>query len=822
MSRKTENDSIKPGSESAAMLDNLVECVVYMDLEMKVLWVNRPVCEHLGLSREDIIGRACHLLWHDKNEPCENCAVRDAMHSGRPTNMEKQSKDGRSWLVRGYPYFDEQGRIIGGIEVTLEITQRRLVEEALQTEQAYLSQFLENSPEAVVLLSNDSHVLRINNTFTSLFGYTQAEVQGKSIDDLIAPTGLREEADQLTQQAARGEYFYRESTRRRKDDSPVDVAITGAPIVINDKQVAFYGLYRDIGERRRKERLLEALNRTSLDMEKALSHEQIFEAVAVNFRALGFHCIVFTIDDRQTALRIRFSTYPPRLFAAAEKLLGLQRETFSIPLDAAGLFHDVITRRQAMHTGEPEALIHCLLPRGLKNFARRLARLFNAPSSISAPLLEEDRTVGLLSVQSNDLVPEDIPTITAFANQLSANWRKARLMKDLEENLSEMKAMQAQLLQAQKMEAVGRLAGGVAHDFNNLLTVITGYSALLRENLSPESPLQEEVREIDQAAQKAALLTRQLLAFSRKQIMKPEILDLNQVIGEIREMLQRMIGEDIELTVEAAPNLWPVAADPGQIEQVIMNLAVNARDAMPAGGKLTAVTENFQPSPAFLELHPEVTPGCYVRLAIIDTGSGIASAALPHLFEPFFTTKERGKGTGLGLSMAYGIIKQSRGYIYAEGQPGRGAVFAVYLPKSEASPRETVPGKEEETRLSGDEAILLVEDEETVRSFTRTVLEREGYRVLDAADGAEALRVIAEVPEGIDLLVTDVVMPRMSGRVLAERITAKLPGLGVIFLSGYAEKEVAHHGVLESNINFLAKPYSKDSLLRKVREVLDR
>jgi PAS domain S-box-containing protein len=812
----------QPGSESAAMLDNLVEYVVYLDLKLNVLWANRPVCEYLGLSRREIIGRSCHLLWHDRGDPCGSCAVREAMAGGKPTTLEKKTPDGRSWVVRGYPHFDEQGRTIGGIEVTLEITQRRQVEAALETEQAYLTQFLENSPEAVVLLSNDSHVLRINNTFTSLFGYTQEEVQGRSIDDLVAPANLRGEADQLTRKAARGEYFFRESVRRCKDGSLVDVAISGAPIVIDDKQVAFYGLYRDIGERRRKERLLMTLNRASLAMEKALSREQIFQAVAGEFRGLGFHCIVFTMDERQAALRIGFSTYPTALFTAAEKLLGLSWASFSIPLESAGPFREVILEKRTILTTDPDALIPSLLPAHLQNLAVRLAQLFHAPRSISAPLVEEDRPVGLLSVQSNDLGPEDIPAITAFAHQLTANWRKARLMQELEKSLSEMKAMQAQLLQAQKMEAVGRLAGGVAHDFNNLLTVITGYSALLRENMSPENPLREEVREIEQAAQKAALLTRQLLAFSRKQILNPEILDLNQVIREIREMLQRLIGEDIELATELAEDLWTVEADPGQIEQVIMNLAVNARDAMPGGGKLTAVTRNFTPPADFLELHPEVAPAPYVRLSIIDTGSGIAPEAMSHLFEPFFTTKERGKGTGLGLSMAYGIVKQSRGYIYAESEPGGGAVFSIYLPQCESALPLSAPGPEEKTCLSGAESILLVEDEDTVRSFTRTVLQRQGYRVLEAGDGREALRIAAEAADDIDLLITDVVMPRMSGQELAESIRETIPELTVIFLSGYAEDAVVHHGVLKDNINFLPKPYSKDDLLKKIREVLDR
>jgi two-component system cell cycle sensor histidine kinase/response regulator CckA len=380
--------------------------------------------------------------------------------------------------------------------------------------------------------------------------------------------------------------------------------------------------------------------------------------------------------------------------------------------------------------------------------------------------------------------------------------------------------LEEQFRQAQKMEAVGRLAGGVAHDFNNLLTVITSYSALMLEDLEPTDPRREDLNEILRAATGAAGLTRQLLAFSRQQVLEPRILDLNDVVGAAGKMLQRLIGEDVELVTVLAPDLGWVKADPGQIEQVIMNLAVNARDAMPDGGKLTIETSNTELDESYVRQHPPVSPGAYVQLSVSDTGIGMDEATRARLFEPFFTTKEKGRGTGLGLATVYGIVKQSAGSIWVYSEPGHGTVFKIYLPRVHEGPVAAQPAVPPEVR--GSETVVVAEDAEGVRAVVQTVLRRNGYTVLPAPDGQTALDLVATHPEPIHLLITDVIMPGMSGRQLADRLREIRPGLKVLFVSGYTDDAIIRHGMLEPGIAFLQKPFTPESLSRKVREVLDQ
>jgi CheY-like chemotaxis protein len=370
------------------------------------------------------------------------------------------------------------------------------------------------------------------------------------------------------------------------------------------------------------------------------------------------------------------------------------------------------------------------------------------------------------------------------------------------------------------LEAVGRLAGGVAHDFNNLLTAIKGNAGLLLADLPSGSPLREDVEEIDRAAQRASDLTRQLLAFSRRQVLQPRVVDLNAVIGETRRMLRRLIEEDVEIVVDLAPSVGPVKADPGQVEQVVLNLAVNARDAMPGGGRLTISTSDATVPPEPREGWPYFVPaGEYVRLDVADTGVGMEPQVLAHLFEPFFTTKPAGKGTGLGLSTVYGIVKQSGGYVWADTEPERGSRFVVLLPRV-VDDQGRAAGAEEAAPLPGRGAtVLLVEDEDSVRSLTRRVLQRAGYRVLEAEDGERALSVAQAHEGGIDLLLTDVVMPGGGGRRLAERMAALRPSTRVLYMSGYPGDAMAEHG-LEAGVDLLPKPFTPESLLRRVADAL--
>jgi signal transduction histidine kinase len=379
-----------------------------------------------------------------------------------------------------------------------------------------------------------------------------------------------------------------------------------------------------------------------------------------------------------------------------------------------------------------------------------------------------------------------------------------------------------QLLQSQKLEAVGRLAGGISHDFNNLLTVILGYSDIMKRNLQEGHPLRRNVVEIVRASERAASLTRQLLAFSRKQVMQPKVFDLNTIVTDLEKMLRRMIGEDVELRVSLQDELDHIKADPVQLEQVIMNLVVNARDAMPRGGKLSIETSNVYLDEAYAREHVSVVPGDYVMLAISDTGCGMKEETRLHIFEPFFTTKEQGKGTGLGLSTVYGIVRQSGGNIWVYSEEGRGTTFKVYFPRVTAHAEEykRISGGLDSPR--GSETILLVEDAELVRNLARQVLEGAGYRVLEAASAEAAIDLCGQINgDKIDLLLTDVVMPGMSGNEMSRVLLAKQPDMPVLYMSGYTDDAIVQHGVLEAGINFLQKPFTPGALALKVREVLD-
>jgi signal transduction histidine kinase len=388
-------------------------------------------------------------------------------------------------------------------------------------------------------------------------------------------------------------------------------------------------------------------------------------------------------------------------------------------------------------------------------------------------------------------------------------------------DITERKQLEEQFHQAQKMEAVGRLAGGVAHDFNNLLTAILGCADLVLETLTAAAPEREEIEEIRKAALRAADLTRQLLAFSRQQVIAPTVLNPNEVVADMDKLLRRLLGEDVELRTVLASDLATVKADPNQLEQVLLNLAVNARDAMPNGGKLTIETQNLELDQEYVRGHLSAQPGPYVMLAVSDTGVGMDAATQARIFEPFFTTKEKGKGTGLGLATVYGIVKQSGGWIWVYSEPGQGTTFKVYLPRVEEAVAPAAPSPPPPMSMRGSETVLVVEDDGTIRNLVQKVLKANGYTVLVAASGGDAEPVAGQHEGPIHLLVTDVVLPGLNGREVARRLTAARPGIRVLYLSGYTDDAIVHHGVLEPGVAFLQKPFALAALSRKVREVLD-
>ena len=373
------------------------------------------------------------------------------------------------------------------------------------------------------------------------------------------------------------------------------------------------------------------------------------------------------------------------------------------------------------------------------------------------------------------------------------------------------------------MEAIGTLAGGIAHDFNNILTTIIGNVCLALMEVGKDGPLQEELYEIKRAGERAASLTRQLLAFSRRQIVQPKILDLNELLTDIKKMLERLIGEDVELLMIPGPELWQVEVDPGQMEQVIMNLVVNAKDAMPRGGRVTVEVANVDLDGNYFRKYGvrEEQPGSYVMLAVSDTGIGMDKETQEHIFDPFFTTKEMGKGTGMGLSTVYGIVKQNNGFIWVYSELGRGATLKIYLPKAKGDAASEEKEQPPVPALGGSETVLIVEDDDSLRKLARTVLKQRGYKVLEAENGEDALRVSEAHDGSIDLLIADVVMPKMGGKETAERLQPLYPQMKVIYMSGYTDNAILHHGVLAPGLNFFEKPFTPEGLARKVREVLD-
>lgn len=910
---------------------------------------NPAADEILGVDHSQFIGQTIEEAFPPLAESEVPDRYRLAASAGEPWHKDQIAY--RDHQIAGafeiYAFQTAPGRVTAAF---WDVTERQRAQEALR-----FTQFaVDHTSDAAFWMGPDARFTYVNEAACQSLGYRREELLAMTAHDIVPYCPAKDWPDHWRQVRERGS-FTLESHLRAKDGRifPVEITVNYLEFEGREYNCAFV---RDITERQRTEQVLAALYQAALAMEKALTPEGIFAAVAQEFSKLGWSCMILLTDESQSKLSARYLSYEAEALEAVEQLVGLQHKSYWIPVEAVDAYRRVVQDKETVFEGDVTEAVRQMLPDHARNLAGQIAGTLGLLRFIAAPLIIEGQVMGVFTAQSGDLSPDDVPTITIFAHQVAAALHRARLFEraqqeiaeraraekelreseerfrnvfgnapigiyrttpdgrilmanpalvrmlgyasfdelaqiDLEgggygpsyqrlafreriesegqvtgledawtrkdgssilirenarivrdghgnalyydgtvENITEHRHLEAQLLQAQKMEAVGRLAGGVAHDFNNLLTAIQGYTSLLLDDLAPGNsadwPAAEEIienlQEIEQAADRAAALTNQLLVFSRKQVLQPRVLDLNLLVRSIFSMLQRLIGEDIELCTILTPEAVRVKADPSQVEQVIMNLAINARDAMPGGGQLTFETANVALGEAYAQLHPNVELGAYAMLAVSDTGIGMTQEVKSHLFEPFFTTKEKGKGTGLGLATVWSIVDQSGGHIEVDSRPGIGTTFKVYLPCAEEKVEAAEGWLSARDLLWGTETVLLVEDEEMVRRLAYRVLERCGYAVLEARGADEALLLGEEHAETIDLLVTDVVMPGMGGRDLVERIVALRPEIKVLYVSGYTDDTVAHHGVLDPGVAFLQKPFTPLVLAHKVREVLDQ
>jgi PAS domain S-box-containing protein len=870
-----------PGGELfRELIERSSDLFLELDGERRILYASPSATRLLGHESEALGGRDVldFVVAEDRDTVAAafDRAASDPRSGEEVVEHRVVGRDGcPRWLeARGTPVRDPSGSVRFVVDAR-DVTERRAAEEALGASEQRFRRLAEHSPN-MIFINQRGRVVYANPRCEEVLGYPREELLAPGFDfrSLVGEESRRLVEDNFRRHLGGEELEPYEYTLLARDGRRVEGIHTTRLIDYGDGK-AILGIVTDITERKRAETAL----RNSEERFHALFdtiqegfalHEMLYdeEGRPCDYRFLEANPAFGRLTglDPAAILGRRVLEVLPDLEPAwIERYGEVARTGRAVRFEqrsALGKRYEVLAYRP--HEGQFAAIFTDVTDR--KTVEEEHARLSRAVESAAESIVITDpdgtivyvnpafeRISGYSRAEALGRNPRILKSgahDTAFYAALWAklgrgevwegrivNRRKDGTQYEEEAAISPVRdengrlvnyvavkrdvtrerRLEQQLLQSQKMEAVGRLAGGVAHDFNNLLGVIVGYGELLLKRLPEEDRNRSGLEQLLKAAERASSLTRQLLAFSRRQILQPRVLDLNVVVSDMERMLKRLIGEDIDLVTHLDSELACVKADPGQLEQVIMNLAVNARDSMPGGGRLTVETRNVELGPAD---HTMVEAGRYVLVAITDTGCGIDTAALPHVFEPFFTTKELGKGTGLGLSTVYGIVKQSGGYVWAYSEVGRGATFKVYLPAvaARSSPRDEAPVSRP---TPGTETVLVVEDEAMLRGLLRDALEGGGYTVLDAPSGEEALRRAEEHAGPIDLLLTDVVMPGMSGPAVAERVATLRPRIRVLYMSGYPDSAIVRHGVLQQGMEFLGKPFAPDVLLQRVRTILD-
>ncbi len=761
-------------SKLKAITENIAETIIQCDEQGSINYINRV---ESGSSQEDVLSSSVFDYVPPEQRSYVEKALARVFKDGKTSRYETEAggieEETKVYAVSVSPVWSGK-KVTSAVFLARDITERKQAEVALKESEKRFRLLVQNSNDIIEIIDQNGNHMYLSDQVTRILGYEPEDLVGKLCFDGVHPDDLQHAMEifsdglQVPGSVHKAEYRF-----LHKNGGYVDLETVGCNLLHDPTVKGIVLNVRDITERKRVE--LERVNR------------EIF----LN-RILDQSPFATWISDSEGYVIRTNQVLRNTLNVTDEEMVG----KYNVLQDPVIVQNGLLDRVKRVFT-EGETITVELSWHG-EDLPR--TRFENATS------VEVSATLFPIFDSANNLT------------NVVCNWIDISDHKQAER---EKARLEIQLQQAMKMEAIGRLAGGVAHDFNNLLTGITGNVQLALMDVTPDHPLADFLSEIDQAAESAAALTRQLLAFSRKQLIEPKRLDLNELISSLNKMLTRLIGEDVELKTIKEKHLGVVKIDPGQCEQILVNLAVNARDAMPNGGKLVIETENVELDEEYCRLHTNAVPGHYVRMVVSDNGHGISDEVKEHLFEPFFTTKPKGRGTGLGLATIYGTVKQAGGNIEVYSEVGKGTAFKIYLPIVEEQTTR-LNGNQVSTKMQGGkETILLVEDEKVVRDLAIRILTRLGYRVLKAANGESALKLVQQFDGPIDLLMTDVVMPGMNGRQLAEKLVTFYPDIKILYSSGYTENTIAHHGVIEEGLNFIGKPYSLQNLAKKLREVLE-
>lgn len=867
--------------EKELILNSVAELITFQDRDLRVIWANKSAGNSVNQKPEELIGRHCYEIWHGRESICENCPVDRAIKTGEFHSNEIRTPDGRVWFIKGYPVRDEKGEVIGAIEVTTEITEKVKLEERIKQQQKYFEGIFEFSPLAMVIADRYGRILRINPEFERLFGWKEDEVRGVFLDDIIIEPERKEEAISITKKVAEGESIIVEGIRLKKDKTPVFVTIIGHPIVVNDEVIAQMGIYRDITEKKRmEEALIESEEKFRILAEKSLVGIYLFQDGVFKYVNPKFEEIFgYSAEELIDKLGPKDLTHPDDWWIVEENIRkrlrgeiehvhyefrGLRKDKKVINAEVygsvvnykgkpaiIGTLQDITERKlaeEALKKSEeryrslfeeskdgifistPEGKIIDLNPAMVEMYGYSskdellqtpIENLYMNPKERDEykKKLEEEGFVKDYEIRGRkkDGTPITLlETSTAVKNEKGKTIAYRGIIKDI----TAQKKMEEQLIQSVKMEAIGRLAGGIAHDFNNILTVISGNAELLLPKFPPDSIEHKKIKQIIESSRRAIDLTKQLMAVSKRGISEPVVLNVNEVIKEMEEMLKRLIGEDIKFDLYLNSDLKNIKADRTQIEQVIMNLVVNARDAMPRGGELKIKTENIFLDENYCKIYPGLKEGEYVLISISDTGVGIPPEIMPKIFEPFFTTKK--EGSGLGLSTVYWIVKQLGGNVTVYSEVGKGTTFKIYIPACEEEAKKERESLKIEEYPEGSEVILVVEDEKEIIEYIEDVLSPLGYKIISGGSEREILEKLEKFEGEVHLLLTDVILPDKSGPEIAKTLVSKIPNLKIIFMSGYPEEKLQVSEIIEGKINFISKPFSPSALARKVREILDK